>query len=238
MSGLLVVVLLATTALLVYGLFAWEHIVARRQEGERAAAYAGRPSAAADAPRAFGRSAVWLAIRTGDDEAVLRTLALRTVLPANWRDGVAAARDAGVFVTPAIDGCVLVFGRDLAARGVDDVVPLLQRLAAAHGAAAWFLTDSDQDRHGWALAQTDRPLRAYAYDGEDGVVAWHGETTAVEHELGCFVDDPRDRSDDDVKWWPDRAVVHALAARWSIDPDRFAARAAERSVGWVGRLPD
>ena len=233
MTVVLIVVLLLTAALLFYGLWAWEHIVARRSTGIAALP----PSSAPDAPRAFGRDAAWLAVRSGDAEAVLRTLKLRTQLPANWHDGLAAARATGVFVTPVIDGCVLVVGRDLADLAVAELLPLMERLAAAHGSSAWFCTASDLDRHGWALVQDEGYPRAYVYDGEHGVLAWQGEATATELELGCFVDDPRDRSDDDVKWWPDRAIVHALAARWSVDPDRFAGRGSERSMGWVGRLP-
>ena len=62
------------------------------------------------------------------------------------------------------------------------------------------------------------------------------KNTPQERALGCFVDDPRDRSDDEIKWWPDRRTVHALAAAWSLDPDTLAAHGAVRSTGAVGRL--
>jgi hypothetical protein len=167
---------------------------------------------------------------------VVRELRLRTVLPANWASGLSAARAEGVFVTPPLAGTVLATGADLAAHELEDVVlPLLQRLSRAFGSAAWFQCDGEHDRFGWAIATAGEIVRAYAFCGERGHLAWIGDVTPQERALGCFVDDPRDSSDDDVKWWPDRAVVHALAAAWSLDPDTLAAHAA-CGVGGVGRL--
>ncbi|MBL8728131.1 MAG: hypothetical protein JNM25_06855 [Planctomycetes bacterium] len=170
---------------------------------------------------------------------MVRALGLRTVLPANWAAGLAEVQRQGVFVTPCVDGWVLAVGADLRADGADlggFVTPLLERLGAAFGGAAWFLTDAAGERHGWALATRQALVRGYAYDGERGHVFWHGEVTAAEQELDCFVDDPRDNSDDEIKWWPDERVVLSLAAAWSLDPRRLAGRGGAPSVGCVGRL--
>ena len=175
---------------------------------------------------------------TADDgDAVVRALALRTVLPANWAGGLADAARAGVFVTPAVDGIVLASGADVAAAALEPtLLELLERLSRAFGSAAWFHCDTGGDEFGWAIATGGEVVRAYAYSGEHGHVAWHGEVTPQERALGCFVDDPRDRSDDELKWWPDRRTVHALAAAWSLDPDTLGGRTAARSAGAVGRL--
>lgn len=144
-----------------------------------------------------------------------------------------------MFVTPAVDGWVLVVGPDAAAREGDEaafVAPLLERLSSAFGEAQWFATFADADRHGWAVACGGVLQRAYAYSGEQGHVWWHGERTRAETDHGCFVDDPRDRSDDEVKWWPDAACVRGLAAAWSVDPARLGERALPKSAGLVGRL--
>lgn len=173
----------------------------------------------------------------------MRALGLRTVLPANWAAGLAEAQQEGVFVTPAIDGWVFAVGADLRPdRRVDGadvgafVTPLLERLGAAFGGAAWFLTDATTERHGWALATRQELSRGYAFDGDLGHVFWHGDLTDAERELDCFVDDPRDTSDDEVKWWPDERTVLSLAAAWSIDPRRLAQRSSAESAGFLGRL--
>lgn len=170
-------------------------------------------------------------------DAVVQALALRTVLPANWCGGLAAAKSSA-FVSPPVGGLVCVTGRDVQALAAEvDVVPLLQRLSRQFGRACWFRSDDEQDEFGWASAARGEVVRAYAYRGDDGHVLWQGDVTTTERGLGCFVDDPRDSSDDDVKWWPDRRLVHAVAAAWALDPDRFGDGAArEPAVGAVGRL--
>ena len=169
---------------------------------------------------------------------VARALALRTVLPANWRGGLADVRAAGVFVSPLVDGFVFVTGADVRALAdVDaEVAPRLAHLSAQFGFAAWFRSDDAADAYGWAFARSGEVARAYAFAGEHGPVAWLGEADAAERALGCHVDDPRDRSDDDVKWWPDRRIVHALAAAWARDPDALPARGAVGGPGVVGRM--
>jgi hypothetical protein len=174
-----------------------------------------------------------------DAGAVVRALGLRTVLPANWASGLADAAREGVFVTPAVRGTVLATGADVAAHDLEGaLLPLLQRLSRAFGSAAWFRSDGERDEFGWAIATGGELVRAYAYSGEHGHAGWHGDVTPQERALGCFVDDPRDRSDDEIKWWPDRRTVHALAAAWSLDPDTLPAHASQSpcGVGAVGRL--
>jgi hypothetical protein len=167
---------------------------------------------------------------------VARALQLRTVLPANWEGGLAAARDSGVFVTPPVDGWVLVTGVDLWRRRDvgSEVLPLLQELSQTFSTACWFATHTGDEQHGWALCRRGRLVRAYAFAGEAGEVLSVGDSTTDERQLGCFVADPRDRSDDPIKWWPERSVVHALALRWSRDPDRCESGVA--AVGLVGRM--
>jgi len=241
----LILALLATGFVLVYGLFAWEHIVQRRRASEpdstwgaTARARAARPATEPDAPRAFGRSACWLVVPANSTEAVLKALALRTVVPANWQAGLAEAEQGGVFVSPPVHGRVFVVGRAQLGSAAPEVAlaPRLAMLSERFGVAAWFCADPTRDVFGWALAERGALQRGYAWQEPGGTAWWHGDVTAAEHELGCFVDDPRDRSDDDEKWWPDRGIVHALAAAWSVDPDRLTELGTAAGLGAVGRL--
>jgi hypothetical protein len=179
-----------------------------------------------------------LAVRTEQSEDVVRALGLRTVLPANWRAGLKDVAERGVFVTAPVDGWVFAVGPDLRVLGEPESVvpPLLERLSRDFGRTAWFLSDAVADLHGWALAANGALVRGYAYDGDRGHVFWHGDVTVEERRLGCFVDDPRDRSDDEVKWWPDERIVLEIASAWSLDPRGLGERSLPRSAGWVGRL--
>jgi hypothetical protein len=184
-----------------------------------------------------------LAVRADDAEHVVRSLRLRTVLPANWSSALAQVTSEGVFVTPPVQGWVLVVGRDLAVTTQDpnELVTLLPGLSEEYGKALWFSTDEDRDVHGWAIAERGELLRGYAYIEEHGHTFWHGDITDEERELGCFLDDPRDQSDDEIKWWPDRRTVLALAKAWSLDPSTLGfdgphADGNAAAVGWLGRM--
>jgi len=164
---------------------------------------------------------------------------MRTVLPANWNGGLADVVQEGVFATPSVAGWVLVVGRDLAVKTHDPqaVEELLPPLSEEFGTVQWFSTDEVRDVHGWALAENGELQRGYAYDEDNGHTYWYGDVTDAERELDCFRDDPRDQSDDEIKWWPDRRVVLALAAAWSVDPSRLAdAAEVAPGSGWVGRI--
>ena len=178
-------------------------------------------------------------MRAEDPHEVARALRMRTVLPSNWESGLATTREEGVFASPPVDGWVFVVGRDLAERTRDpaELERLLPPLGQRFGAACWFITDAERDVHGWALALGDRLERGYAYAEEHGHLFDHGDVTDAERALGCFVDDPRDRSDDAVKWWPDRRVVLGIAAAWSLDPSRLDERTdVAVGVGCAGRI--
>ncbi len=122
---------------------------------------------------------------------------------------------------------------------------LLCGLSDHYGRVHWFSTDEERDVHGWAIADRGELVRGYAYIEEYGHTFWHGEIMPEETALGCFQDDPRDQSDDQVKWWPDRQVVFALAAAWSLDPSTLGGKATRQDgglgasspgVGLVGRM--
>lgn len=191
-----------------------------------------------DRARAFGAGRTWFALRADDPEQVVQALRLRTVLPANWRAGLDEVAEQGVFVTPPVDGWVFAVGRDVAVRTADptEIEPLVALLSERFGEAFWFATDDDREVHGWARGERGVLTRGYAFAEEHGHIFWHGDVTEHEHALGCFVDDPRDRSDDEIKWWPDRATVCALAGRWAVDPSRIDAGMQPAGTGFVGRL--
>ncbi len=168
---------------------------------------------------------------------MVEALRLRTVVPSNWSTGLPIAVQQGLFVTPAVDGWVFAVGVDAFQRGsTESVGQALQRLAATCGPAFWFATHAHHDVHGWACSDGSRIVRAYLYEGSDPRVLWdEGVTTPAEAELDFFVEDPRDTSDEDIKWWPTPADVLALAERWTVHPCSLD-RHTTPGVGWFGRL--
>ncbi|MEC8652469.1 MAG: hypothetical protein VXY92_07885 [Planctomycetota bacterium] len=158
------------------------------------------------------------------------------MLPCNWRAGLAEVVEQGVFVTPPVDGWSYAVGRDVAVLTADpeQIEASVVALSAEFGEAYWFAADDGREVYGWARGERGHCTRAYAFAEETGPFLWFGEVTDAERQLGCFVDDPRDRSDDEVKWWPDRAVVCAVAGLWAADPSQIGGP-DESSAGLVGR---
>lgn len=219
-------VVAAVVLFTLFGLSRWAEIMRRhRAEQDRidrglpVEATAAEAIVATKARSARVRRRAWFAVARGEVREVARTLALRTVQPVASGDLERAAL-AGLFVASAAGGRVIAAGIDAWARG--DVVRIdeaLRRLSQAHGEAAWFGIDEERDVCGWALARGGEVLRAFCWDGQDEEVLWEvGEPTPDETALGFFAADPRDGSDDAVKWWPLPKDVRALARRWSGDP--------------------
>lgn len=184
----------------------------------------------------FGPGRAWLALPATVADRLAERLRLRTVLPANWRAGLAETERQGVFVAPPCGGITFAVGADLrpgVVRSVEELAELVTRLSAEHGRAAWFVVDDDAEVFGWMLAERGELRRGYAFVGDHGPVFWEGEPTAAEHELGCYLDDPRDGSDDEIRWWPDSRIALAIAERWGVDPSRLAGTSG---CGVVGRL--
>ena len=185
----------------------------------------------------FGYETAWFAVRSDDPHAVARALGVRTAMPASWCAGLTRAVDEGIFVTPSVDGWVFAVGVDAFQRGdCQQVSEALQRLGAACGPAFWFATHARVDVHGWACADGQRLVRAYLYEGDQPRVVWdEGDKTPTEQQLGYFEDDPRDTSDDDIKWWPTPADVMRLAKTWTLDPCALGSKAS-LGTGHLGRL--
>ena len=65
-----------------------------------------------DGPVPFGYKTCWTAVRCEDPERVIAALKPRSRQAANWSTGLAAAyaEPSVVFVSPCLDGFVLVIG--------------------------------------------------------------------------------------------------------------------------------
>lgn len=209
-------------ALLVFvwhGLQRWSDIMRRHRDNEDRARRGEPLDASPKKAKAKKLEAMaWFAVATDDVRGAARALQLRTATPVEAGDGPARAAE-GVFVF-AVEGFVCAVGEDAWQRGDFAVIEAaLERLSREYGDATWFCVDARSSRFGWAAARGGALHRAWCGDGDEDRVLWQfGDPTVAESELGFFVDDPRDATDDEHKWWPVAADVRALARRWSKDP--------------------
>jgi hypothetical protein len=183
----------------------------------------------------------WLAIRSGNPYVVQAALGLYKPTPCSWEEGLSAATEQKLFISPSVNGWVLVFGSSLPdpADDVDKCFKFVLDVTRKLGQVQFFSYNRVVSYHSWVQADQGRILRAYAWAGK---TLWNqGTPTRAESELGltCYdYDEPAPRQtfaqSDPVAVNTDR--VPLLAARWSLDPAAIDARALRQSHGITGRL--
>ena len=183
----------------------------------------------------------WLAIRSGNPYVVQAALGLSKPTPCSWEEGLTAATEQKLFISPPVRGWVLVFGSSLPdpAEDVDRCFRFVLDVTRKLGQVQFFSYNRVVNYHAWVQADQGKIVRAYAWAGK---TLWNqGMLTRAEVDLGltCFeyAESPRRHSfgqTDPLGANTDR--VPLLASRWSIDPAAIDARALKQSHGITGRL--
>ena len=156
---------------------------------------------------AVQRPSTWLAVRSVEAERV------RSALAGNGK----------FFISPRVNGWVVVTGPDLPDPGedVDACHLFLTALSRELGHVQFFHAEKFSRHHAWARMDDGCVTRAYAWAGE---TVWNqGAKTLAENRLGMkcsgYGENP------DAEFWTinENAAANVekvplLAARWSIDP--------------------
>lgn len=201
-----------------------------------------------DLPVGFGDKCTWYALPTIDTSAVADAIKLNDAQPCGWSQGIHAAYDQSVFITPPVEGWTFVVGFSLAP-STDDISPILQSrletLSQIFGTALCFSTHRVVEFHLWAKAVKGSLIRAYGYVGESGETFWdEGEMTPEEQQLGFAFFDPKSPEAEDDDYWertdlsyPDEDSVMFIADAWSISPIQLEQYAGDLapSLGLLGR---
>lgn len=205
-----------------------------------------------DRPCAFGCSMAWLAIRSGDTDAILKALRVERPAPCNWSSGIGTVYDNHlgefhVFVSPPVDKWTFVVGLPLphpVGRGfVDKCTPLLVDLGGQFPEVQYFFTYPLIDFFAWACVRDGRLVRAFAATDEG--VAWSkGRTTKDERTLGLKLFElrgVRGRKGDaggEMILHPTEEHVMRLAQRWSLDPTTLSSLASQQPAsGFIAQAP-
>ena len=183
----------------------------------------------------------WLAIRSTQLQSVQTALRLHKPQLCSWEEGLTVAHDHKLFISPPVNGWVLVFGASLPdpADDVDRCFHFLLELSRKLGHVQFFSLNRVLNHHAWVQAEQGQILRAYAWAGR---TLWNqGEPTRAEVQLGMNCLDYWEQStsagfgqDDVAGINTDR--VPLLAARWSLDPATIDMRRFKESRGIAGEL--
>ena len=175
---------------------------------------------------------MWFAVKTTNADEVVKEIGLKSPQRCNWKSGIAAAYEEGVFVAPPVNGWTLVVGRGLPT--IDDAArkketdALLVKLSKRFGEAQHFGTHRVVEFHAWAKAIDGDVVREYAYLGERGEKLHDtGKITAEEQEVGIK---------NEAEFFPDESHVMKVAGKWSLDPTTLSEKSGGKGVGWLGTL--
>jgi len=191
-------------------------------------------------PLLFDFPSRWLAVKSANPQAVQNALGLHNPTPCSWEQGLARGQDFKLFVSPPINGWVLVAGLGLPepSDDIDRVFHFILRLSRNVGQVQYFSVNRAVNSHAWVLADQAGVRRAYAWAG---TTLWsQGELTPAEKELAmtCF-----DYGEASPPHFPPHEMHRAnvdkvplLAGRWSVDPTALDQSANELGLGIAGEL--
>lgn len=190
-----------------------------------------------DIPQPLGAEIAWLTVRCEDPERVMEFLDV-SGQRANWATGLAAARqEDGLFISPPVDGFVLVVFRDtlpgVAARHLLPTEDWVEDALWEHWAATFdeiqsFVVSDKEAYYGWERVISGKLFRRQIRHGyqvymDQGPMT-EGELLAVRSGIA--------RRGTGAPFTAEN--VMDIAAAWGVDP-RFETEHPP-SVGWLCRL--
>ena len=188
----------------------------------------------------FAPPSRWVAVRSTNLYLVQKELGIHDPVPCTWEEGLGSVKDQKLFLSPPLNGWILVMGASLPdpSADIDQCFRFIQALSRIFGRVQFFQAERVVNHHAWAIADRGQILRAYAW--ADGTHWNQGVMTKdeIELKLRCF--DYLEQPDPayygqvpSVAINTDRVVL--LAARWSIDPSSVNARMLRETLGITGR---
>lgn len=186
-----------------------------------------------DFPVPFGYKCNWLCVKSDSPLEVIEKLGLKNAEPSNWDKGIEMAYNGFRFVSPVLDGYVLVvnFGMDILTLAPE----LLDKAAKLFPEIQFFVTQRVSDYHAWAKFVNGEMIRGYGWCGCDGTVFLNrGEPTPEEVRLGFTNLLPSEEADWETHDTPEEEYVLELAAAWGIDTS-FSAKNYPKGMGYICR---
>jgi len=171
----------------------------------------------------FGSKMQWIAIKTDYREQVAAILKLNNLELANWSNGLEKASENHVFLTPNIDGWILVVGWGLGE--IWKQPKLLEQLSREYGEAQFFLTHSGAHSHTY-IRYANGEMTRHLHCEEGEILSNEGTLTVAESSL------------DLSNALPNENLIFKIADEWSVNPNLLnqAQYADVEGLGSVGYL--
>ena len=192
-------------------------------------------------PNSLNSPEQWLAIRSGNVAAIQETLGLSNPQRCTWKDGFAISGVERLFISPPVNGWILVVGPALPApeEDVDFCFHFISHISKRLGHVQFFSLNSALNHHCWIRAHTGRIERAYAWCGEtqwnQGLVTPEESVIGMEcHKYGISIEDLDSKQI--TRLSNNTSNIPQVAARWSINPDALSPAIFTQSSGITGEL--
>jgi hypothetical protein len=163
----------------------------------------------------------WLAVKGTDLWPVQQALGLDAPVPCTWEEGLQEASERKLFISPPVQGWILIVGSGLPDpnEDVDRCFHFLRRISSKLGHVQFFGVNKVLGHHSWGILEKGSVFRAFAWSGQ---TIWNeGPFTAVEKELQMkcpeYFAEPRGYGQKDPVQL-NLEKVNRLAAKWSVDP--------------------
>ena len=180
----------------------------------------------------FDAPSRWLAVRSQSPHAIQAALRVQHPRVCSWSDALATPFEPRLFISPPVNGWIVIMGCDLPDPGddIDVCYKFLTGLSQKLGEVQFFSRNRAVSHHGWARLNSGKVLRAYVWAGE---TLWdQGSPTDAERELKMRCLGYTESSE--VLGFAERELltlnterVVRLAAAWSIDPTAVEGAALE-----------
>ena len=189
-----------------------------------------------DLPVPFGYNTAWLAVKCDAANDVINALHLKLIAECNWVSGINAVyNNKKIFVSPCLDGFILVIGIDL-----ELDINMLLDIGKRFGEIQYYVTNHVVDFHMWVKIVNGAVVRNYSYVGESGeVLTDEGAMTREEEQLGfaAYINSKNQDGDWDGLEFPDEESVLNIAAAWGVDP-KFEQNRYDKSTGYLCALSE
>lgn len=194
-----------------------------RRELLRRALFQPRSSSMRLSAGLFEAPTRWLAVRSQSPHVIESALGVHNSRACSWSDALATPFEPRLFISPPVNGWIVVMGCDLPdpVDDIDECFKFLTELSRKLGEVQFFSRNRAVAHHGWARVQDGKVSRAYVWAGE---TLWNqGPITEIERELKLRCLTYTESSD--VLGLAERELLASntervvrLAASWSIDP--------------------
>ncbi|MFJ9692137.1 hypothetical protein [Kitasatospora sp. NPDC101183] len=201
----------------------------------------------------------WIAVRTGDQDALLDLLGLTDPEPVTFTlgssvadadghdgaDGPPFPQYARVYVTPELDGWTLLLGRwcsPIDAERTEEVARICRELSARYGSAQAYFHGAQNDGSAWLVAEDGVILRRaaseeYYEEGEEEAEEIGDPLPAERLELARLAAE-FDGEDLEFEWgFAQLDMARKLAAALSIDPYGVGPATRVRGRGVLALTP-